>query len=39
MLSKKTGSDVGKLYNQGLAQVHHFEMKPILGKFINTDIR
>ncbi|CAG5132135.1 unnamed protein product, partial [Candidula unifasciata] len=30
MLSKKTGSDVGKLYNQGLAQVHHFEMKPSL---------
>ncbi|CAL1525987.1 unnamed protein product [Lymnaea stagnalis] len=30
MLSKKTGSDVGKLFNQGLTQVHHFELKPAL---------
>ncbi|CAG5115193.1 unnamed protein product, partial [Candidula unifasciata] len=30
MLSKKSGSDVGQLFNQGLVQVHHFEMKPAL---------
>ncbi|GAB1600758.1 uncharacterized protein LOC106869508 [Argonauta hians] len=30
MLSSKTGSDVGGLYNQGFAQVHHFELKPFL---------
>ena len=33
MLSSKTGSDVGGLYNQGFeVEVHHFEMKPLLGK-------
>ena len=31
ILSSKTGSDVGGLYNQGLQEVHHFEMKPLLG--------
>ncbi|KAK3750839.1 hypothetical protein RRG08_033655 [Elysia crispata] len=30
MLSQKTSSDVGKLYNQGREQVHHFELKPSL---------
>ncbi|XP_046338913.2 uncharacterized protein LOC124120195 [Haliotis rufescens] len=30
MLSSKTGSDVGGLYDQGATQVHHFEMKPFL---------
>uniref|UniRef100_A0A2C9KDN6 Apple domain-containing protein n=1 Tax=Biomphalaria glabrata TaxID=6526 RepID=A0A2C9KDN6_BIOGL len=30
MLSKKTGSDIGKLFHQGLSQVHHFELKPSL---------
>ncbi|KAL5012042.1 hypothetical protein ScPMuIL_010593 [Solemya velum] len=30
LLSTKTGSDVGGLYNPGLAEVHHFEMKPSL---------
>ena len=34
MLSQKTSSDVGKLYNQGREQVHHFELKPSLGKYI-----
>lgn len=32
ILSSKTGSDVGGLYNQGLQEVHHFEMKQMLGK-------
>lgn len=35
MLSKKTGSDIGKLFHQGLSQVHHFELKPSLGKSFN----
>ncbi|CAH1786524.1 unnamed protein product [Owenia fusiformis] len=30
LLSSKTGSDVGGLFTQGLSQVHHFEMKPML---------
>lgn len=39
MLSSKTGSDVGGLYNQGFAQVHHFELKPFLdcGGFFNRE--
>jgi hypothetical protein len=31
-LSSKTGSDVGGLYSDYTQQVHHFEVKPILGK-------
>ncbi|XP_013379197.1 uncharacterized protein LOC106150688 isoform X2 [Lingula anatina] len=30
LISAKTGSDIGGLYNQGMAQIHHFEMKPFL---------
>lgn len=30
-LSDKTGSDVGGLYYEGTDEVHHFEMKPLLG--------
>ncbi|XP_076436148.1 uncharacterized protein LOC143275756 [Babylonia areolata] len=30
LLSSTTGSDVGRLYYQGQAQAHHFEMKPFL---------
>ncbi|KAH9493250.1 Procollagen C-endopeptidase enhancer 2 [Bulinus truncatus] len=39
MLSRKTGSDIGKLLHQGLSQVHHFELKPSLdcgGEIINS---
>ena len=39
LLSSKTGSDVGGLYNQGFSGVHHFEMKPILGKLRNNRIQ
>ena len=31
-LSDKTGSDVGGLYYGATQEVHHFEMKPILGE-------
>ena len=34
LLSSKTGSDVGGLSSHGHAQVHHFEMKPLLGNDI-----
>ena len=36
ILSSKTGSDVGGLYNQGLQEVHHFEMKPLLGIILSS---
>ena len=32
VLSDTTGSDIGGLYSSTTAEVHYFEMKPILGK-------